>query len=114
MAQEATMNLKIKCLKADDFTLSIPSDASVDDLKEEIVKQRNIEPGKQRLIYKGRVLKSDKKLSDYSITDQTTVHLIIRKKAVTNPRNDEVTPQNSTNSNTATNTMPSGATTAIS
>eukprot|EP01084_Bolivina_argentea_P098212 176514_1 len=113
MAQPAMISLKIKCLKSDDFDLQIDSEASVDDLKEEIVKIRNIEPAKQRLIYKGRVLKSNKKLKDYSISDQTTVHLIVRRQAVANPRNDEVNEHNSTNTNNANSSIPTG-TTAIS
>lgn len=99
MAAVATMKLKIKCLKSDDFDLEIDKEASVDDLKEEIHKTQNIEPTKQRLIYKGRVLKSEKKLKDYKICDGVTVHLIKRKQPTTNPQNDEPTPQNSTISN---------------
>eukprot|EP00483_Globobulimina_turgida_P002932 UN02937 len=113
MAQPTNIKIKIKCLKSDDFEISIDSEASVDDLKEEIVRIRNIDPAKQRLIYKGRVLKSDKKLKDYKISDETTIHLIVRKQAVTNPRNDEPTQQNSTNRNNNNNPIPTG-TTAIS
>ena len=98
MAAPAKMRLKIKCLRSDDFDLEIDSEASVDDLKEEIQRTQNIEPNKQRLIYKGRVLKSGKKLKDFRISDGVTVHLIIRKQATVNPQNDEPTPQNSTNS----------------
>ena len=99
MAAVATMKLKIKCLKSDDFEVEIDKEASVDDLKEEIQKSQNIEITKQRLIYKGRVLKSEKKLKDYKISDGVTVHLIKRKQATQNPQNDEPTPQNSTISN---------------
>eukprot|EP01084_Bolivina_argentea_P049044 90253_1 len=111
MAQPAQINIKIKCLKSDDFEVSIDSEASVDDLKEEIVRIKNIEPTRQRLIYKGRVLKSDKKLKDYKISDSTTIHLITRKQPVTNPRNDEPNETNRVNRNTST--IPTG-TTAIS
>ena len=104
------MKLKIKCLKSDDFDLSINSDASVDDLKEEIEKKSSIPPTKQRLIYRGKVLKSDKKLKDYSISDGSTVHFIVRKHATNQPRNDEPTPQNSTNSVSSRRSRPTGAT----
>jgi ubiquilin len=111
MAQDVSqkLSLKIKCLKSDDFSLELNADASVDDLKAAIESLRHVEPARQRLIYKGRVLKSGKTLSDYAIGDETTIHFIVRKQAVSNARNDEATPQNSTRSNATNNRSMQGA-----
>eukprot|EP00485_Elphidium_margaritaceum_P010360 CAMPEP_0202703870 /NCGR_PEP_ID=MMETSP1385-20130828/16665_1 /ASSEMBLY_ACC=CAM_ASM_000861 /TAXON_ID=933848 /ORGANISM="Elphidium margaritaceum" /LENGTH=319 /DNA_ID=CAMNT_0049361789 /DNA_START=25 /DNA_END=980 /DNA_ORIENTATION=- len=123
MAQPAASNvikLRIKCLKSDDFSVQIASDATVDDLKQLIERDQNMDAGKQRLIYKGKVLKSEQKLVDYKIADGVVVHLIMRKEAVANPQNDEPNTQNATaasnaqansaTDNNANNTAPFGAT----
>lgn len=118
MAQAASpemLSLKIKCLKSEHFDIQISAEASVDDLKEEIHSARDVEPARQRIIYKGKVLKSGKTLKDYKIGDQTTIHLVIRKQPNPNPRNDEVTAENSTTTRSnSNNTGMSTGTAAIS
>lgn len=96
------INIKVKQLNASNFELDISKNATVDELKENIKELKNFSVDRQRVIFRGRVLKSGKTLDSYSITDQSTIHLIIRKNAVSQPTNDEPTTNNSTSSSNRT------------
>ncbi|KAJ1674661.1 hypothetical protein EV182_002826, partial [Spiromyces aspiralis] len=81
-----TINIKVK--PANDSVLEFdidPETTKVSDLKELISqKHKDAEPGKQRLIYSGRILKStddnNKLLSEYNVKDGNTIHLVVSKK----------------------------------
>lgn len=63
----ATLSVVIKpTSEREKFTVQVAPDASVADLKEQVAQQCGVPAGDQRLIYKGQVLKDEKKLSsDY-------------------------------------------------
>lgn len=84
MAQnEETMSVKVKTTGDERYEITIPTTATVLDLKKVIEKQSkdNVEPSLQRLIYKGRVLKDEKSLqTDYGMQDGHTIILVKSRK----------------------------------
>lgn len=57
--------LQIKSLEQRTTSITLPRNASVLQLKQEIQIAFDIESNRQRLIFQGRVLKDDKNLTDY-------------------------------------------------
>ncbi|KAG0748128.1 hypothetical protein G6F57_001587 [Rhizopus arrhizus] len=86
--------LQIKSLEQRTTSITLPRNASVLQLKQEIQIAFDIESNRQRLIFQGRVLKDDKNLTDYANLDNgKVVHLVIRPAdAPQNPANDDPTP----------------------
>mmetsp|Transcript_32679 Transcript_32679/g.56815 ORF Transcript_32679/g.56815 Transcript_32679/m.56815 type:complete len:532 (+) Transcript_32679:2221-3816(+) len=66
--------LKIKDLRGPETSISIRSDALVQELKQIVHEATGNEPETQRLIYAGQELKEGHKLGEYGITDGGTVH----------------------------------------
>jgi len=56
--------------------LTINIDKTVADLKQAIAEKSDVEADRQRLIYSGRVLKDDDKLSVYKIQSNHTIHMV--------------------------------------
>jgi uncharacterized ubiquitin-like protein YukD len=74
----STLTLNIKTLKGSNFSIVIPSNATVIQFQQAISDQHDIAIDKQRLIYRGKVLKNDKALAEYNIEDGDAIHLIVR------------------------------------
>jgi ubiquilin len=51
----------------------------ITELKERVAAVSSVDVDKQRLIFRGKVLKDENKLSDFGLEDNDTLHLIIRK-----------------------------------
>ena len=64
-----------------DYLVCINSLSSVRDLKSIVKNEAEIDEDRQRLIYRGRVLQDEAKLSDYCIEDRHVVHLVVRPVA---------------------------------
>ncbi|KAF8330824.1 uncharacterized protein EI90DRAFT_3016653 [Cantharellus anzutake] len=58
------------------LTLSISPEKTVRDLKQAISERSDVEADRQRLIYSGRVLKDEDKLSNYKIQSSHTIHMV--------------------------------------
>ncbi|TFK71101.1 hypothetical protein BDN72DRAFT_887796 [Pluteus cervinus] len=56
--------------------ISIGTDKTVLDLKQAIAAKSDVEAGRQRLIYSGRVLKDEDALSIYKIQNAHTIHMV--------------------------------------
>eukprot|EP01083_Nonionella_stella_P289985 986730_1 len=93
MASESTWKIKIKTLKSDTFELAINPDLTVDELKQQIEETKQITPNLQRLIFRGRILKSNTKLKDYDISNGSTIHLVARKPTTNNQSTTNTQPQ---------------------
>jgi len=68
----------VKTLTGKTITLNVSSDDLVSNIKIQIQDKEGIPPDQQRLIFAGRQLEGERKLSDCGITRQSTIHLILR------------------------------------
>ncbi|KAI7813260.1 ubiquitin-like [Triplophysa rosa] len=59
-------------------TYEVDPNETVDQLQREIYNKERVPLDQQRLIYNGRQLESGKKLNDYDITNQSTIHMTLR------------------------------------
>ncbi|KAJ1918293.1 hypothetical protein H4219_002690 [Mycoemilia scoparia] len=107
--------IRIKIRPANDSVLEIeldPEITKVSDLKKLIAEKReNSEPEKQRLIYSGRILKSesdnDKLLSEYNINNDCTIHLVVSKKDSGKPATSSAAPTGGASTQRTSATSPS-------
>ncbi|KAI8078648.1 uncharacterized protein BX664DRAFT_342393 [Halteromyces radiatus] len=92
--------LQVKSLEQETQSVTVPSDASVLQLKDAIQPVFDIASERQRLIFQGKVLKDGKQLAEYAnLKDGMIIHLVARPiDAPSNPSNDD--PQTNT-SNTS-------------
>jgi len=72
------LHLFIKNLIGDTIVIEVESDSLVKKIKEEIKKKNDILPYKQTLMLNRKELEDDKKISQYNIKDNDTIHLMIK------------------------------------
>ncbi|XP_078432430.1 ubiquitin-like superfamily protein isoform X2 [Wolffia australiana] len=75
---ETTVQINVKTLDAQTYTLRVNKCVPVPDLKEQIANLTGILSGQQRLICQGKVLNDDQLLSAYHVEDGHTLHLVVR------------------------------------
>ncbi|GAN08108.1 hypothetical protein MAM1_0189d07615 [Mucor ambiguus] len=94
--------LQIKSMEQRTTSVTLPRNASVLDLKQEVQVAFDVDSNRQRLIFQGRVLKDDKNLTDYANLDNgKVVHLVIRPvDAPHNPLNGMHDPNPGANTRT--------------
>ncbi|XP_063427410.1 uncharacterized protein LOC134710924 [Mytilus trossulus] len=68
----------IKTLTGKTTSIQIDRRCTIWDLKHAIQDKGGIAPDQQRLVYKGQQLTDDCTLDDYGITDEDTLHMILR------------------------------------
>ncbi|KAF9961275.1 hypothetical protein BGZ72_004196 [Mortierella alpina] len=96
-APEAPITLNVKTLESQTYAVSVPLSETVLQLKDRLASLLEVPSPRQRLIFRGRVLANEKPLTDYSLQDGHTIHLVTRPAdAPSNQQND--TPQSSTRS----------------
>lgn len=78
-SSEATVEIKIKTLDSQTYTLRVDKSVPVPALKEQIASVTGVLSEQQRLICRGRVLKDDQLLSAYHVEDGHTLHLVVRQ-----------------------------------
>ncbi|XVE71560.1 hypothetical protein DITRI_Ditri10aG0161100 [Diplodiscus trichospermus] len=76
---EATIEIKIKTLDSQTYTLRVDKQMPVPALKEQIASVTGVLSEQQRLICRGKVLKDDQLLSAYHVEDGHTLHLVVRQ-----------------------------------
>ena len=83
--------LMIKTLDDKQFPITLMSTSSVPELKEMITSETGVGSNRQRLIFRGKVLKNDSSIDAYAIQDGHTLHLVV---------NPEVSNETSSSSST--------------
>ena len=86
------INIIVKTIESNIYSIKINPEKSILDLKEEISKIAKIGIKNQRLIYQGKVLKDIDKIKDYKIYNEHVIHLVKQEE----PSN---TISNNTNNN---------------
>ncbi|KAA8521612.1 hypothetical protein F0562_012285 [Nyssa sinensis] len=77
ICSEATVEIKIKTLDSQTYTLRVDKCVPVPALKEQIATVTGVLSEQQRLICRGKVLKDDQLLSAYHVEDGHTLHLVV-------------------------------------
>jgi len=72
------MQIFVKTLTGKTITLKVEPAYFVEDVKELIEESQGLMPDQQRLIFAGMQLEDSKKLSDYKIKNESTLHLVLR------------------------------------
>ncbi|KAJ6381027.1 hypothetical protein OIU77_029847 [Salix suchowensis] len=76
---ETNIEIKIKTLDSQTYTLRVDKQMPVPALKEQIASVTGVLSEQQRLICRGKVLKDDQLLSAYHVEDGHTLHMVVRQ-----------------------------------
>uniref|UniRef100_A0A3B4CV52 Ubiquitin-like domain-containing protein n=1 Tax=Pygocentrus nattereri TaxID=42514 RepID=A0A3B4CV52_PYGNA len=72
------MILTVKPLQGKECNVQVAENEKVSAVKELVFERLNIPPNQQRLLYKGKALADEYRLSDYSIGPEAKLNLVVR------------------------------------
>lgn len=80
--------LKVRTLDHTTYPISIGSNASVEQLKDLVAVETGVVFARQRLIFRGKVLKNDQSIAAYALEDGHTLHLVARAESTLTTEQD--------------------------
>ena len=72
------MELFVKTLTGKTVTIEVEEGESIEDVKAKISEKEGIPPEQQRIIFGGQQLQDGKTIDDYDLSDDSTLHLVLR------------------------------------
>ena len=72
------IQLFVKSINGKTRTVEVNTTDTIRQIKEQIRDKEGINPDEQRLIYAGKNLDDDKTVSDYNLSSDATLHLVLR------------------------------------
>ncbi|KAK1438639.1 hypothetical protein QVD17_04448 [Tagetes erecta] len=84
-SSESTVEIHIKTLDSQLYDFRVDKNMLVSAFKEKIANDVGLPVGQQRLIFRGKVLKDEHRLSEYHIESGHTLHLVARQPSESQP-----------------------------